>query len=346
MGKYPNILMRSGMLFLFLVIGLKGYPQKNDTLYFLNGDRVSGEIRQYKYGFLTYKTYGVGTAKVKYEKISTFYSGKSFDILLSNGRRWFASFDTSYMDQYLNIVTLNDTILTPLIEVVEFIPIKNGFWRKLTGTVDIGYSFAKANSLSQLSGATDIRYVHRGYQMAMKGNTLVTAQDETSDIKKNDLTMSYFKRLGKTWFVGTALSGEQNSELGLELRVQASFVGGNEVVHTNTNNLMVFGGLVVNQEYNIDTTLSRWNLDGVATLSYRLFRFQEPEINITSNLTAYPSFTVPGRYRVDFNISAKITIISDMYFNLSFYENFDSKPPSENAANSDYRISTSIGYSF
>jgi hypothetical protein len=158
--------------------------------------------------------------------------------------------------------------------------------------------------------------------------------------------LAYFKRLKKTWFVGTAVSGEQNSELGLDLRIQASFLGGNEVVHTNSNNLMAYAGFVVNQEFNIDTTLSRWNIDGVATLSYRLFRFQDPEIIITSNVTTYPSFTVSGRYRIDFNISAKVTIISDMYFNLSFYENYDSKPVSEDASNNDYRITTSIGYSF
>lgn len=346
MIKYLSVFLKTGLLLFILFIGLEAYSQKNDTLHFINGDRVSGEIRQYRYGFLTYKTYGVGTVKVKYEKISTFYSNKSFDILLSNGRRWFASFDTSRLEQYIKIITTNDTMLTPLIEVVEFTPIKNGFWRKLTGSVDVGYSFAKANSLSQLSGSTDIRYIHRGYQMGLKGNALVTTQEEAADIKKNDLAMSYFKRLSKTWFVGTGLSGEQNSELGLDLRIQASFVGGNEVVHTNSNNLMAFAGFVVNQEFNIDTTSSRWNFDGVATLSYRLFRFQDPEINITSNLAAYPSFTVPGRYRIDFNISAKVTIISDMYFNLSLYENYDSKPPSTTASNNDYRITTSIGYAF
>ena len=346
MRKNIIILFRVGLYLLLLLIGLNIQAQKNDTLYFRNGDRISGEIRQYKYGYLTYKTYGVSTVKVKYDKISTFYSNKSFDILLSNGRRRFASLDTSSMHQYINIVTTNDTILTPFIEIVEIVPIKNGFWRKLTGNVDIGYSFAKANSLQQLSGNTDIRYIHYGYQMELKGNALVTTQEETNDIKKNDLTLSYFKRLNKTWFAGTALSGEQNSELGLDLRVQTSFVGGNEVIHTNSNNLMIYGGFVVNKEYNIDTTLSRWNFDGVVTLSYRLFRFHEPEINITSNLTTYPSITVPGRYRVDFDISAKITIITDMYFNLSFYDSYDSKPPSENAVNNDYRFTTSIGYSF
>ena len=60
--------------------------QKDDTLYFLNGDRISGEILQYQYGYLKYKTYGVSTVNVKYDKMSTFYSKKSFDILFKDGR--------------------------------------------------------------------------------------------------------------------------------------------------------------------------------------------------------------------------------------------------------------------
>ncbi len=89
----------AGALAFVLFANFSSFAQKDDTLYFLNGDRISGEIKQYKYGFLTYKTYGVSTVKVKYEKISTFYSKKNFDILFKDGRRRFGSFDTSYMAQ-------------------------------------------------------------------------------------------------------------------------------------------------------------------------------------------------------------------------------------------------------
>jgi len=332
------------MLILFVVSNIQA--QKNDTLYFMNGDRISGEIKQYKYGYLTYKTYGVSTVKVKHDKISTFFSKKSFDILLSNGRRWFGSFDTSYMEQYVNIATTNDTIFTPLIEIVEIMPIKSGFWRKLSGNADIGYSYSKANLLSQFSAGGNVRYLQRKFHVDLKVSSLNTLQEEKDDVLNNEVSLAYYRRIKDNWFAGTGLSADQNTELGIELRIQSSFVIGNEVIHTNSNNLLIYSGLVINKEYSADTTFSRWNLDGVGALSYRLFRFHEPEINITSDLSAFPSITVPGRYRVNFSISAKIEIISDMYFNLSFYENYDSKPPSETAANSDYHITTSIGYTF
>ena len=121
-----------------LLHGIQAKAQKNDTVYFLNGDRVSGEILHYKYGYLNYKTYGVGTVDVKYEKINTFFSKKSFDILLKDGSRRFGSFDTSNMVQFVKIVTLNDTMLTPIIEIVEITPISKKFWKRLDGNVDMG----------------------------------------------------------------------------------------------------------------------------------------------------------------------------------------------------------------
>lgn len=284
---------------------------------------------------------------MKLDKISTFYSEKSFDILLSNGRRRFGSFDTVKTDQYIKILTVNDTMLTPILEIAEFMPIKTGFWRKLNGNADVGYSYAKTNSLSQLSVGGDVRYIQRNYNVNLKVSTLNTMQEEQDPSRSNEVSLAFYRKLKKrNWFAGTGLTGDQNTELGIGFRIQASVLMGNEVIHTNSNNLLIYGGFVVNQEFSADTALSRLNFDGAAGISYRLFRFHDPEINITSEFVTYPSFTVPGRYRINYNISAKIKIISDMYFDLTFYENFDSKPPTDAASNNDYHFSTSIGYSF
>lgn len=339
-------LSKTGIFFLFISLSLQSFSQKNDTVYFLNGDRISGEIKQYKYGFLSYKTYGVGTVQVKYDKLSTFYSNKSFDILLSNGIRRFGSFDSSRLAQTVKIITMNDTIMTPIIEIVEIVPINSGFWQKMSGLVDVGYSFSKANSLSQLSASSNIRYVNRKYQSDLKINFINTTQEETNDVKNKDASLGMYRLLNHNWFVGTNISGEQNSELGLNLRIQNAWLAGNELIHTNSNNLLVFGGLVVNKEFSGDSSFSQWNMDAATALSYRLFRFQDPEINVTSQLTVYPSLTVAGRYRINYNISSRVEIVSDMYFKLSFVDTYDSKPTSTNAANNDFYISTSIGYSF
>jgi len=332
------------LVFVFLAVTVSA--QKNDTVYFLNGDRISGEIKSYKYGYMTHKTYGVSTVNIKYDKISTFYSAKNFEIIYKDGRRRFGSFAKSTLDQFVNIVTTNDTLLTPIIEVVEITPIKNKFWKRMSGNVDLGYSYTKASTLSQITFSSRIKYQQKNYFSELTLNSNISDQTDKEQTNKSDANISVYRRLKKSWFAMGGIGTERNSELGLDLRVQGSFGGGNEIVHTNSNNLLVGLGVVVNKEWSADSSGARQNIDGLIVLNYRLFIFKDPSIDITSNFSTYPSFTVKNRWRVDFDIKVKIEIISDLYFSLSFYDNFDSKPTSETASNNDYSITTSVGYTF
>ncbi len=340
---------RATLLFIvFLAFGLQASGQKDDTLYFLNGDRISGEIKQYKYGHLNYKTYGVSTVNVKYDKISTFFSRKSFDILMENGIRRFGSFDTSNLVQFVKIITTNDTVLTPLIEIVEITPIKKRFWGRMSGSVDLGFSYTKANTLSQLSFNTNMKYTQRNYLAVLKVNSINSVQQyvENSRTRKNDVELSYFHRIKNNWLFSGTGSVEQNSELGLDLRAQGGLGIGNELIHTNSNNLLALAGAVVNREWYNDTTLVRTNFDALFALQYRLFRFSRPEIDITSNGAVYRGLNVTDRWRINYDIKLKFKIITDMFLSLSFYTNYDSRPPSATSSNLDYSFTTSFGYSF
>lgn len=343
-----RVLLSTVLIILFIATSYSSSGQKNDTVYFLNDDRISGEIKQYKYGFMSYKTYGVSTVKVKYDKLSTFFSNKSFDVLLKDGARRFGSFDTSQMRQFVKIITSNDTLLTPIIEIVEFTPIKKRFWGRLSGNVDIGFGYTKANTLTQFSFNSSLKYTQRLYFTTFVINSLNTMQSnqENSRTKKNDATITLYRRIKKNWFaVGTGAS-EQNTELGLNLRLQLGAGVTNELIHTNSNNLLTGFGVVVNNEWSADTTLTRLNVDGYGSVQYRLFRFKDPEIDITSNFIVFPSMTVADRWRANYDIKFKFKIVSDMYLSFSFYINYDSKPPSETSQKIDYSFSSTFGYSF
>jgi hypothetical protein len=337
-----------GMLILFCCQSPSLFAQKNDTLYFRNGDRISGEIRKYKYGYLTYKTYGVGTVDVKYDKISTFFSRKSFDIIMKEGSRRFGSFDTSNVDQVVKIITTNDTLLTPFIEIVEFTPIKKRFWSRLSGSIDLGFSYTKANTISQLTFSSDVKYTERNYLVRMNLYSLNSIQTNQDNLRtqKNDATLYYYRRLRGNWLGFGSGSAEQNSELGLQLRLQTGAGIANEIIHTNSNNLITGVGFFYNSETSTDTTGQRINYDLSASVQYRLFLFHRPEISLTSTLYVFPSLSVKNRYRLNYDIDFQFKIIADMYLSFSFYINYDSKPPSTGSATDDYSFTSSFGYKF
>ena len=55
---------------------------------------------------------------------------------------------------------------------------------------------------------------------------------------------------------------------------------------------------------------------------------------------------IRGRYRPDASVSLRREIVSDFFFDLSFYQTYDSDPPDEAASSTDYGFVTSLGYSF
>ena len=59
----------------------------------------------------------------------------------------------------------------------------------------------------------------------------------------------------------------------------------------------------------------------------------------------YPSLTESGRRRGNLDVSLRREIVSDLVFDISFYESYDSDPPS-GGETTDYGFVTSIGYKF
>jgi len=60
----------------------------------------------------------------------------------------------------------------------------------------------------------------------------------------------------------------------------------------------------------------------------------------------YPGITDWGRVRIDFDSRVSYELIKDFYLTLSLFERFDSRPPSETAAKSDFGTTLSISWSF
>ena len=85
-------LLLSSVVILFLVI-LPGsaLAQKTDSVTVLNGDRMLGEIKGLQRGQLEFKTDAMGTVYVKWPKVVTVKTDKTFEIQLDDGRVLFGS---------------------------------------------------------------------------------------------------------------------------------------------------------------------------------------------------------------------------------------------------------------
>jgi len=341
-------LLKIFLLTLFGVLLLPAilFAQKNDTVYLSNGDRITGELKKYEYGLLTFKTDAMNTVIIEYDLIQTMYSSKYFMVRTSSGMLYFGSIAKADFPGSINLVITNDTILKPIVDIVQITSIKNKIWSRIDGAIDLGSSYTKASDVLQFNLSGNASYRTARYFSDLNMNSIITSQSTKNTSRKNDAELGINRILQRRWFAGVQAKGQQNTELNLEYRIQTGLGLGYDMVHNNRNRLFSTAGIFVNNEKTIDTEKRTTNIEGLVAVSYKWFKYQSPKIDVVSSASLYPSFTVAGRYRFEYELKAKFEIITDLYLSLSLYDNYDSKPSETDPAKNDWGVITSIGYSF
>jgi len=75
----------------------------------------------------------------------------------------------------------------------------------------------------------------------------------------------------------------------------------------------------------------------------KLFKFSKTNLDATAGLL--PALSDPGRLRFNANASYYIKIIGNLKWNISFYGNWDNRPP-PGFSGSDYGTSSGLSWTF
>lgn len=323
--------------------------QKNDTVYLYDGSKLTGEFKKFDLGILSLSTSGMGTLNIEYDKIRTIYSGKYFEITDNSGFSVFGSFLNSSEPGYVDILVANGPISKPVKELVQVAQIKNIFWKKFYGSIDAGASYYKSSDILQYNFSGDVNFRSRKHFVNFGLSSIYSdqRQSDTSMIsKKNDISLEFNRLFKGPWLAGFSAKLQQNTELDLQYRIQAGIGAGYDIVYTNPVRFYVTLGVLANQEKSIETQNISSNFEGILALNFLWLVYKHPEIHVTSGCDFYPSLTIGGRYRIEYEFSAKYEIFRDFYFGATFYDSFDSKPTSGGSALNDYGMTLSIGYTF
>jgi hypothetical protein len=113
---------------------------------------------------------------------------------------------------------------------------------------------------------------------------------------------------------------------------------------------VVLGGLDVSREYTVDAEdPSATTLEAILSLSFAIFRYDDPETNVRATLSLFPGLTEWGRLRTHFETDARRELVKDLFFELSGYVDSDSDPlveEDEEVSKSDWGVITSLGWTF
>ncbi len=320
------------------------FAQKTDIVFMPNGDKITGEIKRLDLGVLVLSTDDAGTINIKWDKIKFITTDKIFEVELQDGRIYYGSIGAADSNEQLIIkgITLEHKLFKRYI--VKLTRIKKTFWEILDGYMKLGISFTKASEVGEFIFGANGKYRTKNYNTELNLNSVITTTTDRPASRKQDVSLTLQGLMEHRWFWAAIMSAEENTELGIQLRTSIGAGVGNYLIQSNRSLLYALGGVLVNREWFVDSTAAKFNLEALFSTSYQVFIYDHPKLNLETSLNILPSIINLGRVRMDFNAELNWEILIDFYWVLSFYINFDNKPQSKSASQTDYRIDTSFKY--
>jgi hypothetical protein len=340
----------SAVVFLIVFCTSTTFAIHDDVVVLKNGDRLTGEIKSLQRGELRVKAdYMAEAVRLDWTRIERLESKSTFIISLVDGKLF-----TNVMRLLpANSVEIANFVIgssekafrVPQLDVIRIVPAEPGFWRRLEGSVDFGFSFTSGNDQyqTQLTATTTYRTGNHSFTTSI--DTAFSGQPEGDSTTRKQFTFDYRKQLTQRWFAGGIFDLLQSDQQSLKLRTSVGGLVGRTLHQSEDLRLSIFGGVVGTRE-NYSTAIGeprKTNADALAGVDFTTFHFKTTDIR--SRFSLFPSLTTPGRMRLQATSDLHIKIVKDLYWGFHVYENFDSKPPVR-ADKNDLGISTSVGWKF
>jgi len=321
--------------------------EKTDIVYFTNGDRIHCEIKNLQRGKLTVKSIGFGTIAIEWDKIAHIESAHPYQLELHSGTRYLGAIEPGAEDGKLEIATLAGTTRLDLSRIVSIYAVEATFWQRLDGSVDIGYDFTQASTATGWSLGAEAKYLTKHAETHTSLDSLYRTQDGADPVNRQNISVTHVRYIGERWF-GTGLGqGERNANQALEFRGLLGVGIGRRVLHTNRTAISLLGAAAFSKENYTDTDFLT-KAEAIAGFLFDTYRFNSPEVQFTVSAFLYPNLDFSGRYRFRSDGNVRLELFKDLFWQLSYFESFDSDPPSAStlAIRNDFGLATSFGWSF
>lgn len=332
-------------LALAMAISVNAAP-KTDIVVFGNGDRLTGEVKSLERGRLRFKTDATDTISIEWDDVAFLSSGQNIQIETSDGARYLGSIRRADSDFMMIVQTRSGPVELDSTSVVLMTPIEERGVSRIDGDVTAGYSFAKASEIKQLHFGLDMNYRTETRIISLQADATTSDSADNESSQRESVDLTYRRLFPNRWLAGAVVSLNRNDELGLDLRTSIGAGGGRILKQSNSTNLSLEGGLLFSRENVAGGLPSEGTWEAYTSLEWGWFRYDTPELDLTTQFQIIPNLTDSGRVRGEFDISLRWEFIEDLFWELSFYDSYDSDPVLLGAEKNDYGVNTSLGWDF
>ena len=309
-----------------------------------NGDQIRGEVKGLQMAKLQLSTTSMGTIYIEWDKVIALTAPEYFEVELSTGARFYGTLGPG-PQATLGVTLAGRAVNVDLLSVVRIRRLKQSFWDRLDGSIDLGASYTQSSGVGQGSFSVSLSTRRPEFELKTDFDATVTVQPDEPQKTRTAYSLVYTRLLRNRWFVPLSGAAEHNSDLGLQLRAAYGGGLGRYFVQTNRSLLGASAGLTQNREIPLEGDATT-NVEAFFGARYSFFTYDTPKTSIDSSFVFYPSLNVGGRVRTNVDISLKREIVSDFTVGLTLYDSYDSKPPTADANKHDIGVTLSIGWVF
>jgi hypothetical protein len=326
---------------------------KTDVMVMKNGDRMTCEVKALERGVLYVDfDYIDGTASVNWTKVARLESKHLFYVKTEDGSVYTGTLSTPEAGAgrpvLIHVVEgAEHEVAIESSQVVRMTPTSSKFWQRFNGEINVGVIYSKGNQSTQFSLGSSTEYVRERWNAHASYDSNLSSSTGVNISTRNYLDLGARHLLPwNHWFYSGIADFLQSSEQGIGL--QSTFGGGIGRYLTNTDHasVAVFGGLAWQRTSYSQSSVPTPEQNVATALLYaqaKLFKFSKTDLEVTATL--FPALSDPGRLRFNTDASYYIKLVSNLKWNISFYGNWDNRPP-PGFSSSDYGTSSGISWSF
>jgi Protein of unknown function, DUF481 len=324
-----------------------------DVLVMKNGDRMTCQVKGLDEGVLYVSfDYIDGTASVQWSKVAHLQSTQLFIVKTEDGSVYTGRLNTpeTPAGQPVKIQVIESPekeVVLDSPKIVGMSETSEKFWQRFNGQLNFGVIYSKGNQSTQYSLGSQAEYLRARWSAGATLSSTLSSSSGTSASTRNllDLSGSHLLPWNNYFYSGLG-SFLQSSAQGITLQTTIGGGLGRYLKNTNQSKISLLGGLAwqgTNYQPSIVPVGNQNLAAAVIALDLNLFRFNKTNLSFTATLL--PALSEPGRVRFNTNATYYVKLVSNLSWNLSFYGNWDNRPP-VGFSGSDYGSSSGVSWTF
>jgi hypothetical protein len=324
-----------------------------DIVIMKNGDRLTGQVKGLDAGVLYVSmAYMLNTSSIDWSNVARIDSKQLFIVRTENGTVYRGTIKTveAEGDRPAKVEvaeTAEKKVSIDAPRVVNIAETSDRFWQRFNGVVNFGTTYSKGNQTVQYTLGSQTEYLRERWSAGVNVNSTLSSSTGAATSTRNEVTPTARHLLPwNNYFYAGVADFLQSSVQGIQLQTTAGAGIGRYLTNTNRATIAVLGGFAwQNTQYQQAVVPAGTQNLAAALLvaEMKLFKFNKTNLNVTAILL--PVLNEPGRVKFNTNATYYFKITGNLSWNVSFYGNWDNRPPPL-FVGSDYGTSSGLSWTF